>query len=49
MSRGSQNGIGYGTTGQGSGKMPGFGVRPEEVGLFWINGGEARPTQLPGC
>ena len=22
--------------------MPGFGVRPAEDGLFWINGGEAR-------
>lgn len=39
---GSQSGIGYGTTGQGSGKMPGFGVRPAESGLFWIAGGEAR-------
>lgn len=39
---GSQLGIGYGTTGQGSGKMPGFGVRPAETGLFWINGGESR-------
>jgi cytochrome c553 len=42
VSTGSQTGIGYGTTGQGSGKMPGFGVRPAEVGLFWINGGEDR-------
>jgi mono/diheme cytochrome c family protein len=39
---GSQLGIGYGTNGQGSGKMPGFGVRPAESGLYWINGGEAR-------
>jgi mono/diheme cytochrome c family protein len=39
---GSQLGIGYGRNGQGSGKMPGFGVRPAETGLYWINGGEAR-------
>lgn len=39
---GSQLGIGYGRTGQGSGKMPGFGLRPAETGLFWINGGDAR-------
>jgi mono/diheme cytochrome c family protein len=39
---GSQLGIGYGRTGQGSGKMPGFGLRPAETGLFWIDGGADR-------
>lgn len=39
---GTELGIGYGFRGQGSGKMPGFGVRPTEDGLFWIAGGEAR-------
>jgi mono/diheme cytochrome c family protein len=40
---GSQNGIGYGQQGQGTGKMPGFGLTPAEPALFWINGGEERP------
>jgi mono/diheme cytochrome c family protein len=39
---GSQLGIGYGQQGQGSGKMPGFGLRPAESGLFWINQGADR-------
>jgi mono/diheme cytochrome c family protein len=39
---GSTDGLGYGQQGQGSGKMPGFGLRPAEDGLFWINGGQAR-------
>ena len=39
---GSEDGIGYGRTGQGSGKMPGFGLRPAEGGLFWIAGGAER-------
>ncbi|MGH9184012.1 MAG: c-type cytochrome [Acidimicrobiales bacterium] len=39
---GSENGIGYGVTGQGDGLMPGFGFRPQEEALWWINGGQAR-------
>ncbi len=39
---GSEDGIGYGTTGQGDGMMPGFGLRPTEPALWWINGGAAR-------
>jgi mono/diheme cytochrome c family protein len=42
---GSELGVGYGRSGQGSGKMPGFGLRPTETALFWINDGEERePT-----
>ena len=36
--------------GQGSGKMPGFGQRPGEPALFWINKGKERepsPGMLP--
>jgi mono/diheme cytochrome c family protein len=39
---GSELGIGYGRTGQGDGRMPGFGTRPAEDPLFWINHGDAR-------
>jgi hypothetical protein len=42
VANGSENGIGYGQRGQGTGKMPGFSQRPAEDGLFWINGGLAR-------
>ena len=42
VTEGSEDGIGYGRTGQGSGKMPGFGLRPAETGLFWIAGGAER-------
>lgn len=42
VANGSENGIGYGQRGQGSGKMPGFSQRPAEDALFWINSGEAR-------
>jgi mono/diheme cytochrome c family protein len=42
VTNGSELGIGYGQTGQGSGKMPGFGFRAGEGGLYWINGGAAR-------
>lgn len=42
ISQGSEDGIGYGTRGQGSGKMPGFGLRPAEEARYWLNGGEAR-------
>jgi mono/diheme cytochrome c family protein len=45
VTNGSDLGIGYGRTGQGSGKMPGFGFRGEEGGLYWISGGATRePT-----
>jgi Cytochrome C oxidase, cbb3-type, subunit III len=47
---GSDLGKKYGIHGQGSGKMPGFGLRPAEKGLFWINQGkerEAGPGMLP--
>jgi mono/diheme cytochrome c family protein len=39
---GSEAGVGYGQAGQGSGRMPGFGQRPAESGLFWIDGGADR-------
>jgi mono/diheme cytochrome c family protein len=39
---GSSNGRGYGRRGQGSGKMPGFGVRPAEPAVYWLNGGAPR-------
>lgn len=42
ISQGSEDGIGYGTRGQGSGKMPGFGQRPAEEALYWLNNGEER-------
>jgi cytochrome c553 len=45
---GSELGIGYGQTGQGSGKMPGFGQRPEEEELFWINKNEPREFPVEG-
>ena len=47
---GSENGKRYGVHGQGSGKMPGFGLRPAEPALYWINKGkerEASPGMLP--
>jgi hypothetical protein len=42
VSNGSEDGIGYGTRGQGSGKMPGFAQRPGEDALYWLNSGEER-------
>ncbi len=39
---GRRSALGYGRTGQGDGRMPGFGLRPAEDPLFWINKGEAR-------
>jgi mono/diheme cytochrome c family protein len=42
VAAGSENGIGYGQRGQGTGKMPGFSQRPAEDALFWIDGGAAR-------
>jgi mono/diheme cytochrome c family protein len=39
---GSALGLGYGRTGQGDGRMPGFGLRPAEDPLFWINRNVAR-------
>jgi mono/diheme cytochrome c family protein len=42
VSNGSEDGIGYGTRGQGSGKMPGFAQRPAEDALFWLNHGDER-------
>jgi mono/diheme cytochrome c family protein len=50
VSNGSENGKKYGVHGQGSGKMPGFGQRPAEPALFWINNGKERdagPGMLP--
>jgi mono/diheme cytochrome c family protein len=42
VSQGSELGVGYGTRGQGSGKMPGFAQRPGEDALYWLSGGAAR-------
>jgi mono/diheme cytochrome c family protein len=42
VSNGSEDGIGYGVRGQGSGKMPGFAQRPGEDALYWLNGGAER-------
>jgi cytochrome c553 len=42
VTEGSVNGQKYGVQGQGTGRMPGFGERPAEAGLFWINGGTDR-------
>lgn len=39
---GAEEGVGYGRTGQGDGMMPGFGLRPAEDPLFWINGNQPR-------
>jgi hypothetical protein len=50
VTEGSEDGKRYGVHGQGSGKMPGFGQRPGEPALFWINKGKERepgPGQLP--
>jgi cytochrome c553 len=47
---GSVQGQKYGVHGQGTGRMPGFGQRPAEPGLFWIAGGadrKAGPGMLP--
>lgn len=45
VTTGSEVGKGYGRTGQGSGKMPGFGQRPSEKPLFWID--ENQPRDFP--
>ncbi len=42
VTEGSELGLGYGSTGQGDGLMPGFGLRPAEDPLYWIAGGAAR-------
>ncbi|MGH9244533.1 MAG: c-type cytochrome [Acidimicrobiales bacterium] len=42
VTTGSERGVIYGTQGQGSGVMPGFGMRPPEPALFWINKDQAR-------
>ena len=50
VTNGSELGKKYGVHGQGSGKMPGFGQRPAEPALFWINKGKPRdpsPGMLP--
>jgi mono/diheme cytochrome c family protein len=50
VTNGSENGKRYGVQGQGSGKMPGFGLRPAEPALYWINKGlerDASPGMLP--
>jgi mono/diheme cytochrome c family protein len=47
VTQGSVNGQRYGEQGQGTGRMPGFGQRPAEAALFWINGGEERAA-TPG-
>jgi mono/diheme cytochrome c family protein len=50
VTTGSENGKRYGLHGQGSGKMPGFGERPGEPAVYYINGGKARepgPGILP--
>jgi len=54
VTAGTENGKKYGVHGQGSGKMPGFGLKPAEPAnetwpgspglLFWINGGKDRPS-----
>lgn len=44
VSNGSEQGRAYGVQGQGSGKMPGFGIRPAEPGVYWLNGGQPRPS-----
>jgi mono/diheme cytochrome c family protein len=47
---GSDDGKRYGVHGQGSGKMPGFGQRPAEPALYYLNNGKAReagPGMLP--
>jgi mono/diheme cytochrome c family protein len=50
VTAGSELGKKYGVHGQGSGKMPGFGTRPAEPAVFWINKGKPRdpgPGMLP--
>jgi Cytochrome C oxidase, cbb3-type, subunit III len=43
VTTGSERGVIYGQQGQGgSGMMPGFGLRPPEPALYWINKGEPR-------
>jgi mono/diheme cytochrome c family protein len=42
VTTGSERGVVYGTQGQGSGVMPGFGQRASEDAVYWINGGEPR-------
>lgn len=48
VTAGSNDGVRYGTHGQGSGKMPGFGTKPAEPALFWINKGKERPPGADG-
>lgn len=47
VTNGSERGVIYGTQGQGSGVMPGFGVRPAEPALYWINSGQPRDFTPP--
>jgi hypothetical protein len=42
VTMGSEQGKRYGVHGQGTGRMPGFGQRPAEPGVFWIDGGRDR-------
>jgi mono/diheme cytochrome c family protein len=42
VTEGSVDGQRYGENGQGTGRMPGWGLRPPEPALFWINKGQAR-------
>jgi hypothetical protein len=49
ITQGSVIGQRYGLQGQGTGRMPGFGQRPAEPGLFWINGGNDRPAGGLSC
>ncbi|MGH9185486.1 MAG: c-type cytochrome, partial [Acidimicrobiales bacterium] len=51
VTEGSETGVVYGEHGQGSGRMPGFGMRPPEPALFWINKNVEReftPTDVDG-
>ena len=45
---GSEDGIGYGAHGQGSGKMPGFGLRPAEDGLLLDQRRRRAASPAPG-
>jgi mono/diheme cytochrome c family protein len=44
ITNGSEEGVRYGAQGQGSGRMPGFGLRPEEPGVYWIERGADGPS-----